>query len=312
MRTGIRFHSVSPEAWRAPAALVVLAVLGAVACGERPGAEEEGRAGGEAVEIRVAEVGFRTPESVLYDSVADVYLVSSIDGNPTEKDGNGFISRLSPEGEVLELRWIAGGEDGVVLHAPKGMAIRGDTLFVADIDCIRLFHRITGEPAGEVCIPGSTFLNDLAVGPDGTLYVSDSGGREPTDAVYRLGEELEPEVVISDPELGGPNGLWADADGLFVVTFGSGEVFRITPGGERIQLLEPSDMQLDGIVAVGDGGFLFSSWGDSAVYEVGLDGVVRPLVEGVAAPADIGYDARRGRVLIPLFRDDAVLIRTVG
>jgi hypothetical protein len=31
----------------------------------------------------------------------------------------------------------------------------------------------------------------------------------------------------------------------------------------------------------------------------------------VAAPADIGFDRTRGRVLIPLFDDDEVLIKAV-
>ena len=49
----------------------------------------------------VADVGFATPESVLHDEAADVYLVSNINGEPLEEDGNGFISRLSPDGDVF-------------------------------------------------------------------------------------------------------------------------------------------------------------------------------------------------------------------
>jgi hypothetical protein len=70
-------------------------------------------------------------------------------------------------------------------------------------------------------------------------------------------------------------------------------------------------MSLDGLVSLEERGFLFSSWPDSAVYWTTPDGTVSPLVEGVEAPADIGYDAQRNRVLIPLFQDDELLIREV-
>ena len=70
--------------------------------------------------------------------------MANINGAAAEKDGNGFISRVSPQGVVLDLKWIDGASPGVTLHAPKGMAIVADTLFVTDIDCIRRFHRVTG------------------------------------------------------------------------------------------------------------------------------------------------------------------------
>ncbi|GAG56131.1 unnamed protein product [marine sediment metagenome] len=76
--------------------------------------------------IKVEKVGFKKPESVLHDPQADLYLVSNIVGKALEKDERGFISKLSPDGKVLELKWIEGGRDGVKLNAPKGMAIAGD------------------------------------------------------------------------------------------------------------------------------------------------------------------------------------------
>ena len=66
-------------------ALLLAASL--TACGEE--AEEVG-AGGAVIEV--TDVGFQTPESVLHDTTADVYLVSNINGAPAEKDDNGFIS----------------------------------------------------------------------------------------------------------------------------------------------------------------------------------------------------------------------------
>ncbi|HYW11304.1 MAG TPA: hypothetical protein VE871_05085, partial [Longimicrobium sp.] len=166
--------------------------------------------GGDASRANVVSVpsaGLQQPESVLHDSVADVYLVSNLDGMPLEKDNNGFLSRVSPDGRMLQPRWISGGQGGVTLHAPKGSGIRGDTLYVADIDVVRRFHRTTGAPLGEIAIPGATFLNDVAVGADGSVYVTDSGLRmgagrlqaSGTDAVYRIPPGGPPRALVRGP-----------------------------------------------------------------------------------------------------------------
>jgi sugar lactone lactonase YvrE len=267
----------------------------------------------------VENVGFSTPESALHDPEADVYLVANINGGAADKDGDGFISRLSPEGEVLALKWIDGATVGVTLNGPKGMAIVADTLFVADIDCIRRFHRVTGVPLQELCLEEATFLNDVTATGRGDLYFSDSGSAGSPGAVYFLRQtaDVPQKVVLSDGTvlegegLGGPNGVFADRRGLYVATFGSGELFRVTAEGERLDMLGPSGMGVDGLVSMEEKGFLFSSWGDSAVYWIHAGGTVTPLIENVETPADIGYDAARNRVLVPLFRGNALLLREV-
>jgi hypothetical protein len=252
--------------------------------------------------------------------VADLYLVSNVVGSPLEKDGQGFISQVTPTGEVALLRWIDGGAEGVELHAPKGMAIVGDSLYVADIDCVRIFHRTSGAPAGSVCPEGATFLNDVARDPEGRLYATDTGlrmgpsGFEATgaDAIWRFTPDGALVAVASGGQLGGPNGMTFGPLGAIVVTFGTGEVYQLLPDGTRREVLAPVEgRQLDGIEFIPEGGFLVSSWGESAVLWVSPEGVVDIVVPGVRAPADIGYDARRGRVLIPLFQDDEVLIRLI-
>jgi hypothetical protein len=57
---------------------------------------------------------------------------------------------------------------------------------VHHLTVVRKFDAKTGAPKGEIPIPGSTFLNDLAIAKDGRVFVSDSGvkvgpkGFEPT------------------------------------------------------------------------------------------------------------------------------------
>ncbi|MDR7481293.1 MAG: SMP-30/gluconolactonase/LRE family protein [Armatimonadota bacterium] len=268
--------------------------------------------------ITVSGVGFQTPESVLYDPVADTYLVSNINGNPTAADDNGFISRVLPSGRVVALKWIDGAAADVTLHAPKGMAIVGDTLYVTDITVVRTFDRRTGKAKGAIEVAGATFMNDLAAGRGGAVYATDSGLKPDfspsgTDAVYRIDATGKVTAVARATALNHPNGVAVRADGtLVVVTFSEkGDMYTISPAGIRRALPAPPKGQLDGVELLPGGAMLVSSWAGSAVYRIDARGTATVAVANVASPADIGYDRRRGRVLIPLFMKNAVVIQTV-
>ncbi len=284
------------------------ALASALACGQGDAPADE--------PIVLQDVGFMTPESVLHDVVADVYLVSNINGVPFDEDDNGFISQISPDGDMLELKWIDGADDGVTLNAPKGMAIAGGSLFVADINTIRLFDRATGEPIGAVPVEGSTFLNGVAAGPDGEIYFTDSGferGFEPsgTDAVYRLNDSGLVETLAAGDDLGRPNGVAVDARGLWIVTFGANALYRLD-GGNQTDRAELPDGGLDGLVILEDGSVVVSSWNAQSVYHGPVGGPFEVMVSGVEAPADIGYDAMRNRIMIPLFQSDVVRIEPMN
>jgi sugar lactone lactonase YvrE len=260
----------------------------------------------------VKYTGFATPESVLYDADGDRYLVSNINGKPGDADGNGFISVLAPDGAVTTLKWIEGGKGKTKLDAPKGMGIAKGVLYVADITVVRMFDAKTGAPKGDVKVDKSTFLNDIAVGPDGKVYVSDTGikfgekGPEPTgtDAVYVI-EKGKAKPLAQSKDLGGPNGVLVTDKGVVVVTFGSGEVYRLDDKGAKQDASKPPKGALDGVVAVGDS-LLVSSWEGSAIYKGKLGGTYDLVLSDQAAPADIGYDTKRGRVLVPHFMDSTV------
>lgn len=317
------FASTGVSRMGLPIVIVLLALAG---CEEAPPPE----AAPEAAPVATPETadpapaatsltsgGFMTPESVLHDGAADVYLVSNINGEPLGKTGNGFISRLSPDFETVEERWIDGGAEGVTLHAPKGMAIIEDRLYVSDIDVVRVFHRETGEPLEEHPVDGASFLNDLVAGPDGTVYVSDSGldaefGPSGTDAIHALTDGMW-RVVVASSELANPNGLVVAGDDVLMVPFGGSSIFRIpAAGGEAEEMTALPAGQLDGIVRLADGTLLVSSWEGQAVFRVSPAGEVDVAVDGIEAPADIGWDVGRQRLLIPLFMGGEVRGHTIG
>jgi hypothetical protein len=270
--------------------------------------------------IVVKDVGFKTPESVLYDPEADVYLVSNVNGSPFEQDDNGFISKVGPAGNVIELKWIDGAKADVALNAPKGMALSGNVLYVADITWVRLFDRKTGKPKGKLGVPGSTFLNGMATAKDGTVYLSDSGlkpGKEGfapsgSDAVYKIGKRMQAERVLKDKDLKGPNGVAAADKGVWVASFGGKEIFRIGPDKKKQDVTEVPKGQLDGLVRLPDGTLLVSSWEASTIFAKRPGAKFEPVITDVKSPADIGYDTKRNRVLVPLFQADRVQIHPLA
>jgi len=256
--------------------------------------------------------GIATPESVLYDEVNDRYLVSNINGKPDEADNNGYIMELSPDGKVVKAKFIAGGVDKVKLDAPKGTAIAGGILYVSDITVVRKFDLKTGAPKGEIAVPGATFLNDIAVAKDGRVFVSDSGlksganGFDPTgtDAVYVI-DKGKLKTVAKSKDLGGPNGLLAVEKGVLVANFGNNELYRLDEKGVKQDVTKLPGGTLDGIAQAGDK-LLVSSWQTSTVYSGTLGGTFTVALSELKGPADIGFDSKRKRVLVPRFLESAV------
>lgn len=253
----------------------------------------------------------QTPESVLWDEARDRYLVSNINGRPVDADNNGFISELSPDGKVVKAKWIEGGKNKVTLNGPKGMAIVKDVLYVADLDTVRMFDVKSGAPKGEIKLDGATFANDVTAGADGKVYVSDSGMKfeaeiksTGSDAIYVI-ENGKAKVLAKSTELGKPNGVFIDGKNLFVVTAGANELYKLDDKGKRTDVTKLPKGGLDGLVKVGDD-FLVSSWEGQAVYKGKLGGTFEPVLEQLKAPADIGWDKKRNRVLVPRFMENAV------
>src|SRR5881628_4036405 len=263
--------------------------------------------------------GFSTPESVLHDSTQDIYFVSNVNGSPTAKDDNGFISRVRPDGAVENLKFIEGGKNGVTLHGPKGLALWGDTLWVADIDAVRGFNARTGASIDSVSLAslGAVFLNDIAIAPTGALYITDTGIRfddvgnvlhPGPDRVFRIGPDRKVTVAVRGDTLGRPNGIALDPVGkrFVIVEFGGRSLLAWKPEDKAPSVIAKGPGGFDGVVIAG-GKILVSSWTDSTVssYETGQ---AVKLVTGVPSPADIGYDAKRNRLLIPIFTGNRVEI----
>jgi len=143
--------------------------------------------------------GLKTPESALFDASSNKIYVSNIDGNPTEKDGNGFISILEADGKMNTLKWVTG------LNAPKGQAIYKGNLYVADIDELVVINISEAKIIKRYKIENAKFLNDVTVSEEGIVYVSDMQDNK----IYALaGSNLS--FWLEDKLIANPNGLWTE------------------------------------------------------------------------------------------------------
>jgi hypothetical protein len=279
--------------------------------------------------------GFETPESVVHDRLADWYLVSNVGvGDPAALDHNGSISKVSPEGVILQQDWIRDGVNRVTLNGPKGLALHADALYVADVDTLRIFDRFTGAPRRSVRIvnpfaPSPLFLNDVVVDRDGNAYLTDNRN----GAIFVVDSRGRASLLASGPQLGGPNGILIDRGSLSWVTFFGRDVKRLTRAGRLITEatlavqdptppgLPPGALFLDGY-ARDEGDLLVSSWVSGKVYRVGRSGTELTVVaEFVSAldnparpdgPADMAIDRVRNRLLIPLFNANQLVIVQLG
>jgi hypothetical protein len=294
---------------RAWALLGAASMLGACG-GGREGGEMAGGADTSAADAAPLSAAIahtvgslEAPEAARFDPELGVYFVANINGDPLGKDGNGYISRITRDGQVDSLKFIAGGRGGAKLNAPKGMAIAGDTLWVADIDAVRAFDKRSGKPITTVSLAREAkFLNDAAVGPDGAIYFTDTGANR----VFRVADG-KATVALEYKALQGPNGItWDSTSSKFViVAFQGKSIYRWAPGDSVPTLVVEGPGQMDGIEALGGGRFVVATWTDSSLFVLEGDKITK-LVGGLPSPADIAFDAESGRVAVPLLMENRV------
>jgi sugar lactone lactonase YvrE len=246
-----------------------------------------------------SDTTLRVPESVYFDAKNNVLYVSNIEGKSNEKDGKGFISKLSPDGKILSLQWAVG------LNAPKGMGIYKNNLYVADLTRVAVIDLNSGKWSG-IEIDGAQFLNDVTVDPKGQVYVSDSN----TGKIYKIADQ-KPELYFESTDFKRINGLlWLNNE-MYVADAGNGINYKLSKDKKLTKYAETAQ-GADGIVKVGNDEYVVSSWGGE-VYYVGSDGKSQKLLDTKDQKlnsADIDYDSKTQTVFVPTFFGNRVMAYT--
>ena len=251
--------------------------------------------------------GFKNPESAVYDRAAGAIYVSNVNGQPAAKDGNGFISKLGPDGKIIALEWVKG------LDGPKGLALAKGMLYVADIDRIVAIDTARGEITDRYEARGAKFLNDLTADKEGRVYASDMV----TNSIWVL-ENGKLSVLLQNDALDNPNGLLAEDGRIVVGSWGKmAEDFSTkVPGHMKVvdlatkkvsDLGDPTPVgNLDGVEPDGKGGYLVTDWVKGGLFRIAGDGKVTPLLPLKHGSADLGTGPD-GIVIIPMMMDDMVV-----
>jgi hypothetical protein len=261
---------------------------------------------------------FASPESAYYHAGSNAIYVSSINGQILEKDGNGYISKLSPDGKVVSAKWVSG------LNAPKGIRSVGNTLWVADIDEVVSIDIKKGQIKAHVKVDGAQFLNDLATASDGTVYVSDSN----LSRIYAVKDGKSSVFVEGADVVEQPNGLLVDGERLILGTIGpapargggagrgeargrgpapSGHLFafdRKTKQRSRITVSPVGG--IDGIEPDGQGGLFVTDVIGQRLLHVTSAGKVDVLAKFSAGGADFGYIAKTRTAIVPFLFSNSV------
>ncbi|HML92270.1 MAG TPA: hypothetical protein PKE02_07805 [Methyloceanibacter sp.] len=249
--------------------------------------------------------GLAQPESVIYDPVTDVLFVTNINGAVMQKDGNGFISRIKPDGTILTRSWTKG------FNSPTGMGLYDRTLYVADVDTLVEVNAASGSIEKRHKADGAIFLNDVAVAEDGTVYVSDT----PMNTIWRLKDGVF-EPWLTDDVLNGPNGLLLQDGKLIVASLGRlksvgqeqepAGLYAIDIEDKSVKPLGKPIGNLDGLGALESGGYLVTDWADGALYKVDVKGKADQLIDLNQGSADLLYFSGENLVLIPMMLDNTL------
>jgi hypothetical protein len=288
------------------AGLILAACLAVAQLGMAPpAAGHHGPKGPHVVSDRTV-TGFQYPESVACDPKAKALYVSQFGSKlaPAEKDGQGRISKLALDGTVLEDRFLPA--HGETLHKPKGIWVRGNRLWVTDIDAVWVFDLKTRK-GRKLELRGITFANDPAV-LGNSLYVSDNRADElwrvePADFLNHKGHP-QVSIVFTGRSIF-PNGLYPARDGtLLMVGFQSPQQARgihslDRAGDTRALSLEIG--RLDGVYQLRDGNLLVTEWNSGTLNWWNSKMGMQPLAKGFKGPADFCVipDAKGMTVVVP-------------
>lgn len=260
-----------------------------------------------AVAVALQVTGLQAPQSFVSDQSCDCYFISNINGEPNDRDNNGFITKLDRDGKVIAAQFIRGGDGTTVLHAPKGMVIVNHLLYVADLDTLRAFDVQTGKPVATVSFtgqPGPIGLVDVAADPQGLLYASDMEA----NAIYRIdpAKQYAVSVLARDTALAGPRGLAVHpkTGRLIAVSWNKGSIAEIAPDGTITELVSNGFFSsrfhnLDGVDFDTWGNMYVSDFTAGKIWRMRPDHHFNVIAEYLPSPADISVDRAKNLILVP-------------
>jgi len=240
---------------------------------------------------------FKVPESVCFDEIRNQIYVSNINGKPTVKDNNGFISILNTDGSIKKLKWITG------MDAPKGMALNDSLLYVTDIGRFHIINVNTSKIIKTINVDSAEFLNDIAWNPNGDIYISDMA----KNRLHRF-DGVKVEIWLTGDDLVSPNGLAFYKQSLYVGTQNS--ILKVDPVEKNVKVHITETGPVDGLIPLGGNKYVISDWsGRILIADFETKIVLQNTTNQDIQAADLGYIPDEKIVLIPTFFNNRVVAR---
>jgi hypothetical protein len=260
--------------------------------------------------MTVVSGGFVAPEAAVHDPVGDVYLISNV-GDLFSDANDGFISRVSPAGVILDLRWIE-GDGSNPLISPTGLMVQGRTLYIVDREALRRYDLRRNSWLPPISLPADGyFYNDVCSAGEGRIYVTATDlsvleeNANAAGALYVI-ERGVARRYLPDADVGNPNGCISQRGVTWVSFLPAGGIYSANPSGQ-VRLVAEAPGMIDGVVFAG-GDYYITSWVGGGVFRVAGNGSGVEQVFLLDSPASLGFDARRGHLIVPsLFGDEVVI-----
>ena len=189
----------------------------------------------------------------------------------------------------------------MTLHAPDGLALKGNILYVTDIDSLRWFDKNNGNPLGHIDLTGigAKRLKGLAFDGEDNLYISDVLA----NAIYKVetGNAHKVSVFSKDNRLGNPSGMVYDSarKRLICVARATGGIWGIRLDGKIAPVIQKRFKNLDGIDWDREGNLLVSDRTEGKIYKIHNFSRIEVVRKNILTPANISFDYARNLILVP-------------
>lgn len=258
-------------------------------------------------EIKWIVDGLNEPESAIYDKQTNSIYISNINGDPLKLDNNGYISKISVDGKIIEKKWVSD------LDAPKGLALFKNDLYVADVNKIWKIS-LKNKNRIKYKINDAGFLNDIVSNKNGEIYASDMF----KNRIYRL-KNNKISIWKQSKLLESPNGLLIEGNNLIVACWGKikqgfktevkGKLIKVNLNSRQIKKFFSTRPigNLDGIVFNKNNGYLVTDWIEGKLYTIDKKGIVINTKNLNAGSSDLEILMHKNLLIVPMMKNNNIV-----
>ena len=198
-----------------------------------------------------ADVFMNNTDAAFNPADQNIYVTSEVSLGAGSTAGDGVISQIDKDGNVLSANWMGTEAGDGPLDNPKGILFDGGGIYVVEKGQMDQYDKDTLALLASYTVGGATkknSLQDVVKGADGRIYCS-YPNRDIIDVV--VGDAFEQFSL----EALGPGNMAAGAEGLYVA--GENSIWTVSYADGSAAQIYQSDVPVYGIDGDGAGNFFF-------------------------------------------------------